>query len=167
MKIKEKMKWTISLLIITLAISSCFDTPIANYEPKNEDEREIISVLIQYQDAKNHFDIEKFLFFLHDKGQFSFQCGRMVSKNILKEELPGFWAEVKSGNPGIIPITHECVNGDYYKSGELNNPHIEVNNDSAKATVSFSKGVLRLLQHFTLLREDDQWLIIRTEWGHS
>ncbi len=161
-----KMKFFVLLMVIALAVS-CFDSPIEKYEPKSQDEREIVSLLIQYQDARNHFDVERFLSFLHEQGQFSFQCGRMVSKDTLIEELPGFWAEVKSGNPGIIPITHECINGDYSKSGELSNPEIEINNDSAKATLMFSKGFLRLLQHFTLLRENDQWLIVRTAWGHN
>lgn len=156
------------LLIITaVVVSSCCDASIETYEPKNQVEKEIISVLIQYQDAKNHFDIERFLSLLHDNGEFTFQCGRMVNKAILKEQFPGFWADIQSGNAAVFPIVHECINGDYYQSGELNNPQIEINGDTAEATVLFTNGVCRVDLYFSMLREKDRWLITRTEWGHS
>jgi hypothetical protein len=85
----------------------------------------------------------------------------------LKELLPGFWAELKSGNSAVIPLVHECINGDYYHTGRLNNPQIEIHQDRARATVLFAKGVCRILLYVALQREDDRWLITRTEWGES
>jgi hypothetical protein len=167
MKTNDNMCRSCFLIITAFVIFSCCDAPIATYEPKNQDEKEIISVLIQYQDAKNHFDIERLVSFLHDKGEFTFQCGRMVTKAVLKEEFPSFWADIRSGNAAVFPIVHECINGDYYKSGELNNPQIEIDNDTAVATVLFTNGVCRVDLYFSMLRENDRWLITRTEWGHS
>jgi len=150
-----------------MVVSSCCDSLIDEYEPKNQDEKEILSLLIQYQDAKNNLDIERLLSFLHEKGLFTFQCGRMVKKKVLEEELPAFWADIQAGNAAVFPIVHECINGDYYTSGEFNNPQIEINDDTAEATVLFTKGVCRVELYFSILRENDRWLITRTEWGES
>lgn len=145
----------------------CCDASISLYECKNKDEKEIISVLIQYQDAKNNFDIKKLLSLLHENGIFTFQCLRMVTKVVLEEELPDFWADIQSGNAAVFPIVHECINGDYYKSGELNNPQIEINYNTTEVTVLFKKGVCRVELYVSMLFENDRWLITRTEWGHS
>ena len=153
-------------MAIALVISSCSDS-ITKYDPKNQDEREIISLLIQYQEAKNHFDIERLLSFLHEKGEFSFECGLMVSKTKVREALPDLWAEIRSGNQAAVPMVHECINGDYKKSGELNSPQIEINHDAAEVTVNYTSGFCRLPQYFSMLRENDRWMITRTEWGQN
>jgi hypothetical protein len=84
-----------------------------------------------------------------------------------KPSLPGFWAELKTGNSAVIPLVHECINGDYFHTGRLNNPRIAIHGDEAQATVLFTKGVCRILLYVTMRREDDRWLITRTEWGES
>ena len=155
------------LLWLSFLITSSCDAPIEQYEPRSPDEKEIIAVLIQYQDAKNRFDLGRLMPLLDDKGEFSFQCGMMVSKARLKEMLPGFWAELKSGNSAVIPLVHECINGDYYHTGKLNNPRIQIHDDTALATVLFAKGVCRVLLHVAMRRADGRWLITRTEWGES
>lgn len=167
MTINKNLSLFYFIITIVSAVSSGCDSPVAKYEPQNQDEREIIAVVIQYQDSRNHFDIEKLLSLLHNNGQFTFECGRMVSKSVIKEELPILWSELKSGNSAVIPLVHECINGDYHKSGELNNPQIAINDDKAKVTVMFTKGFTRLLLYFSMLRENDRWLITRTEWGHN
>jgi len=163
----KNMRLSYFLIIIVWIISSCGDASIAKYAPKNQDEKEIVSLLIQYQDAKNNFDIENLVSTLHDKGKFTFECGRMVSKATLEKVLPALWAEIRSGNSAVIPIVHECINGDYYKSGELNHPKIKINNDTAEATVKYTHGFCRVPLYFSMLRENDRWRITRTEWGHN
>ena len=91
----------------------------------------------------------------------------MVSKSELKKALPRLWAEIQSGDQTVIPLVHECINGDYVKSGDLSNPQIEIKSDTAEATVKFTGGFCRLPLHFSLLRESGRWLIIRTEWGQN
>lgn len=168
MKTNQHMNLFYSLIITAVVIFSGCDHSISEYRTENEDEREIISILIQYQDAKNKFDIKKLLSFLHDKGKFSFACGMMVSKAELKRVLPGFWAEMNSGKLGVVPMAHECLNGDYYKSGELKNPEIKINNNTAEATVRFTKRFSSsLLLYFSMVREKNHWMITRTEWGPS
>ena len=154
-------------MVLPLCLACCCDAPIEQYAPHSQDEQAILEVLMQYQDARNRFDLEGLLPLLHDKGEFTFQCGMMVSKDKLKEMLPGFWAKLKSGDSAVIPLVHECINGDYYHTGRLNNPQVEIHYDQARATVLFTKGVCRVLLYATMLREDDRWLITRTEWGES
>lgn len=155
----------IVLMLFASVISSCGDASITTYTPKNQDEGEIISLLIQYHDAKNRFDLEKLLSCLDDQGEFSFECGLMVSKTKLKNLLPIFWAELGSGNPAAIPLVHECINGNYYTSGELNNAEIEIKNGKAEVTVVFTKGVCRVPFYLSMRQNKDRWLITRTEWG--
>ena len=81
--------------------------------------------------------------------------------------LPGFWTVLRSGDTAVIPLVHECINGDYYESGAFNNPEIEVNDETAYAKVLFTNGVCRVLLNFSMCRENDRWLITRTEWGES
>jgi hypothetical protein len=139
--------------------------PISKYEPVNQDERDIISMLIQYQEAKNNQDIERLLPLLHDNGEFALQCGRMVTKSVLKIELPAFWYDIHSGNATNFPIVHECINGELYKTGTLNNPKIHINNGISKTTVLFTKGVCRVSFYVSMILENDRWWITRTEWG--
>lgn len=155
------------LLLFTFVIVCSCDSPIEKYIPQDRDEKEILSVLIQYQDAKNRFDLDTFLSFLHENGEFSYQCGVMVSKAKLKKLLPGYWTEIMSGNSAAFSLVHECINGDSYKSGKLNNLQIEIRNDQAQVTALFTKGFTRVLQYFSMTRENDRWLITRTEWGQS
>ncbi|MBC2735284.1 MAG: hypothetical protein HF981_13075 [Desulfobacteraceae bacterium] len=156
-----------SLMLFTCLITCSCGAPIEKYEPRSQDEKEIVSVLVEYQEAKNGFDLERLLYLLHEKGEFTFQCGMMVSKNRLKEMLPGFWAKLSSGDSAVIPIVHECINGDYYNTGKLHNLQIEIHRDKALATVLFAKGVCRVPLYVTMRREDARWLITRTEWGES
>jgi hypothetical protein len=137
------------------------------YVPDNEEEKEIISVLFQYQEAKNNFDLYRLLSFLHEKGEFSFACGLMISKNELQSVLPDFWADIQSKNKITVPYAHECLNGDYFESGELNNPKIKVNKETAEVSVLVTKGFSRVILLFWLIRENNTWLITRTEWGRS
>jgi len=167
MKTKDNIRLVLFLLLPALVFVSCGDSSIVAYEPKNQEESEIISLLIEYKEAKYHFDMEKLLPLLHDRGEFTFQCGQRVSKAKLKAMLPGFWAKLRSGDSAIIPLVHECINGDYYESGAFNNPEIEVNDDTARANVLFTNGVCRVLLYFSMRRENDRWLITRTEWGES
>ncbi|RLC04363.1 MAG: hypothetical protein DRI57_28345, partial [Deltaproteobacteria bacterium] len=131
--------FSVTLMILMSAFSCSEDTSLTEYVPENQDEREIRSLLIQYQDAKNRSDLEQFLACLHDQGRYSFRGGAMISKGRLKKLFPGFWAELKSGNPAIYPITHECVTGDHFLSGRLMNPQITVSGNTAK---SGNRGVL-------------------------
>ncbi len=153
------------MLILAGVLVACGDIRIADYQPASADERKIIALLVQYQDAKNNQDLERFLSLLHDDGVFGFQCERMVSKAVLRKELPGFWADIQAGDAAVFPMVHECINGEYYPICAFANPHIEIKDDNAVGSALFTKGVCRVPLYFSMSREADSWRITRTEWG--
>ena len=105
-------KIILPLLIITLNIS-CSGPSLEEYLPKVQEEKKIISLLIQYQDAKINCNLDQFLACLHENGVFHFGRGFMLSKNELKESLPSFWAGLKSGSREFYPMNREMITGNY------------------------------------------------------
>lgn len=143
-------------------------TRISDIQPKNQSEKEILSVLIEYQNAKNERDIDRLLDLLHSTGEFTYACGIMVSKAELRENLPSFWAELDNERLKNVPMAHECLNGDYYTTGILRDPEIIVSGESANVKVWFTRPLWSsLLQFFSLVREDGRWRITRIWWGPS
>ena len=156
---------SLSAFVAPALFSAC-DAPISEYAPGGPDEKEILSVVMQYQEAKNHFDIDRLLSFLHNGGTFTFKCGMMVSKAKLGKDLPVLWAALQEGDSSVIPLVHECINGDCYKTGALYNPKVVIDGDKAEVTVLYKKSVCKVLEYFTMCRENGRWLITKTEWGH-
>lgn len=157
----------VSLFLICLIVLGC-DTPISEYNPKTPEEAAIISVLIKYQKAKNEHAIKKLMPLLHDRGEFSYACGIMISKEELKARLPEFWERMRLDKLAVVPLAHECLNGDYYSSAVLKEPIVEVTGNTARARVWLTKRFSSsLLLFLNLVREDEQWLITHTEWGPS
>jgi len=151
------------LLIITLNIS-CSGPSLEEYLPKNQEEKNIISLLIQYQGAKINCDLDQFLACLHEKGDFHFGIGFMLSKKELKESLPSFWAGLKSGSREFYPMNREMITGNYILTGRFFNPQIVINQESAEVIMTFMKWGWRLRHYISMIKENDQWLITRLDW---
>ncbi len=151
------------LLIITLNIS-CSGPSLEEYLPKNQEEMKIISLLIQYQDAKINCNLDQFLSCLYEKGTFHFGRGFMLSKNELKESLPSFWAGLKSGSREFYPMNREMISGNYILTGRFFNPIIEINQEFAEVIVTFMKYGWRLRHFISMIKENDRWLITRLDW---
>lgn len=150
-------------MIFMLAFS-CSNTSLKEYASENQQETEIVKILIQYQDAKNNFDLEKYLACLHNQGKYYFGGGQMVSKEELKKLLPNFWTRLQSGDRTFYPMSRESLNGNYFQSGEFINPQIVITQDTADVTVTFTKDGWRLKHYISMVRENNQWLIKRLDW---
>jgi hypothetical protein len=158
------------LFLFTLTFDGClpWDVQLKEYLPKNMVEGELVALLIEYQDAKNRFDLYRFLACLHEHGRFSYKGAAMVSKETLRASLPGFWRILQSPNRIILyPLSHEFVTGDYYLSGRLVNPRISINGSNAEATVTFTSGWWRQKHYISMQRVNDQWLITLLEWEEA
>lgn len=143
-------------------------TQISDIQARNQTEREILSLLTVYQEAKNDRDMENLMVLLHPAGEFSYACGIMVSKAELAEMLPAFWAKLDNELLKTVPMAHECLNGDYYTTGILRDPEIIVSGNRANVKVWFTRPLWSsLLQFFNLVREEGNWRITRTWWGPS
>lgn len=158
------------LVLFALTLDGCLpgDVQLTEYQPKNMVEGEIVALLIEYQDAKNRFDLSRFLACLHGQGRFSYKGAAMVSKETLRASLPGFWRTLQSPNRIILyPLSHEFVTGDYYLSGRLVNPRISINGSSAIATVTFTSGWWRQKHYISMQRVNDQWVVTLLEWEEA
>ena len=151
------------LLIITLSISRSGPL-LEEYLPKNQEEKKIILLLIQYQDAKIYCDLDQFLACLYEKGNFHFGRGFMLSKKELKESLPSFWAGLQSGSPEFYPMNREMITGNYILTGRFFNPQIVINQESAEVIMTFMKWGWRLRHYISMIKQNDQWLITRLDW---
>ena len=155
-----------TLIILCLNLS-CSGPSLTEYQPKNEEEKEIISLLIQYQDAKINCSLNQFLSCLHEKGEYHFGRGFMVSKNELEESLPSFWAGLKSGSRVVYPMNREMITGNYIITGRFYNPQIEFKQDAAEVIMTFMKWGWRLRHYISMIKENDQWLITRLDWEEN
>jgi hypothetical protein len=159
--------WLTKIFLLSLIISlniSCSNPSLEEYIPKNPDEKKIISLLIRYQEAKINCDLENFMVCLHDKGTFYFGRGVLLSKIELRESLPVFWDGLKSGSRQFYPINREMITGDYILTGRFYNPQIRINDESAEVVMTFMKWGWRLGHHISVVKENGQWLITKTDW---
>ena len=146
-------------------ITSCSDVSLKEYISKNQEEREIIALLIQYQEAKNRSDIEQFLSLLHEQGRYSF-FDLKVSKDALKKMLPESWAKLESGEALNDLINHEGITGDYFRTWCLYNPKIKLSKNTAIVTVMVKfNWWWGLRHHIRLLRDNNgRWVINCLNW---
>ena len=156
-------KITLPLLMITWNIS-CSGPSLEEYLPENPEEKKIVSLLIQYQDAKINCNLDQFLACLQENGTFHFGRGFMLSKNELKESLPSFWAGLKSGSREFYPMNREMITGNYILTGRFFNPKIVIYQESAEVILTFMKYGWRLRHYISMIKENDQWLITRLDW---
>ena len=61
----------LTLLIVSMSIA-CSQITLFDYQARNQAEEEIKTVLLEYLDAKQRFDIGRYLACLHDQGRFHF-----------------------------------------------------------------------------------------------
>ncbi len=154
-----------AVFVILLLTVSCSDIPLKEYECKNQEEKEILALLIEYEDARNTFDIDRYLATLHEQGTYHYACSVMVSKERLKNDLPEFWAKLRSGDL-LAPMNRENMTGNYFLTGRLHNPEITIEQDTARITLMYSSWGFRLIRYIHARRDDGRWLINRLDWGN-
>ena len=126
-------------LNLFLIFNSC-DTPLNKYQPKNEDEKQIIALLESFCDACNNGDLAKLQSIFHDEGVFNSVRGGKVTKSQITEK-ESEWFTVS----GKI---------------KLKNPDFTLGSSDATVTVQGKHGTHYTTGHrFTLAKENDRWLI--------
>lgn len=154
------------LLVLSTSIDiGCTNIGLNGYTPKTDDEKQIISLLKEYQTAKNLHDIERLLACLHEDGHFQFMGGSRVSKMILANWAPHVWSRFKAGQFPDHPINHEQITGDFFPTGRLMNPRITINNNVADIVVTYTTGGWWWQKHFiTAINTGRGWKIMKLEW---
>ena len=153
----------LTLLIVSMSIA-CSEISLSEYQARNRIEEEIKTVLLAYLDAKQRFDIERYLACLHDRGRFHFECGRRLSKGELGQLLPKFWDDMRSGNPAFYPINRECMTGDYFDYGRYVDPRMDIDGCRARVALRFTVGWWGLEHTVSLVKENERWMINGLDW---
>jgi hypothetical protein len=119
-------------------------TPIEKYQAKNYDEKKIIDLLIRYTEAVNKGDSEKIIPLFHENGVYIASAGSIIlSREKMSEWKPEDWTA-----SGIRKIY---------------NPEITINGNEAKVTAKVKYGNVSYGGIFTLIKENNEWLIMRRD----
>ena len=160
----RRLKIGFIIFLVFIIITSCSNVSLKEYISKNQEEREIISLLIQYEEAKNRSDAEQFLSLLHGQGHYSFLDSK-VSKDLLKKMLPKYWAKLETGEAPTFVINHEQITGDYFRTWSFDNPQITLSKNTATVTVMVKfNWWWGLRHHIRLIQDNGRWVINYSDW---
>ena len=132
----------ISLAVSTLLLFNSCDSSIEKYNPKNEDEKKIISLLNTYCATRNSADLKKLQSTFHDDGIYISGDGGQFTKEKILETNPKDWLDHKV---------------------ELYNPEIKINGNKAQVITlaKYFSGTYKVTQYYDLVNENNQWLIMK------
>jgi len=139
----KRTLFIIFILSIFLLFNSC-DTPLNEYQAKNEDEKQIIALLNTFLEANNSGDLINLQKTFHDNGIYKSLRGGQVTKSQITETQPE-WFTIA----GKI---------------ELKNPEIKIAENEATVQVKSKHGAhFTSSEIFTLIKENNRWLIMKVE----
>ncbi len=127
------------LVIFSISFLSACGTPLQEYEPKNEMEKEIKNLLIEFAQARNDYNANKMASLFTDTGRL-----------------------ILDGRP--IPITEYASvwkKSDLKTAGQYKwiNPKILMKDTIAEAGLSGKQGFFSLPFNFKLIHENNRWKI--------
>ena len=134
----------IGLIISALLLFISCEIPLNDYQPKSEDEKQIIVLFNTYADARNKGDLNRLQSTFHDNGVYISNDGIKVPKaEILKTESE-WWVRA-----GVV---------------ELLNPEIKINGNDATVLATEKHGThFKTAGLYTLVKENGHWLIMKRE----
>jgi hypothetical protein len=139
-----KRAFLIGFIISALLLLNSCDTPLNDYQPKSEDEKQIIVLLNTYRDARNNGDLNRLQSAFHDNGIYISSDGIKVPKAEIVKTESEWWVGV-----GRI---------------ELLNPEIEINSNDATVLVTEKHGThYKTAGLYTSVKENGHWLIMKRE----
>ena len=128
-----------SILSVIMLLISC-GTPLEQYQPKNETEKNLTEVLLRHANARVSGDTEKILEGFQDNCQVSLRPNVMLSKQQLKELNADDWT--------------------YDGKVDFSDPKFDIEGDKAIVNLKINIGVAgNRNSHYTLVKENDEWLI--------
>ncbi len=128
-----------SILSVLVLLISC-GTPLEQYQPKNETEKELTETLLRHANARVSGDADKILAGFHDNCQVSLRPNVMLSKQQLSELKADDWT----------------YDGKVYFS----DPKFDIEGDKAIVNLKLNVGVAgNRNSHYTMVKENDEWLI--------
>jgi hypothetical protein len=141
---ETKMKKIIITMafFIFLFISFSCGTPVSEYEPKNQAEKEIKALLIEYLNCRNKHDLDGLLALFHDDVKLKFALfSNYVTKGQLREIFPDHFES--------------------FPTVEFTNAKMEVAENKALVNCKVNVSGAKLKGIFDLVKENDRWLFIK------
>ena len=135
------MKPMISITLILLAvfmIISC-DTPLNEYKPKNDDEKQIVALLETFVEARNSQDLKTIRSIFHDDGIYFKGMGGEIKASEIESTDPEWWTSF-----GKFGIT---------------DPEININGNEAQIAMNTTYGKARFQAFYVMVKEENKWLI--------
>ena len=152
------------VLASLLLILSCSNTPLEKYAPQSDEEARIFEVLVDYQQARQDFDLQGYLSCLHEHGRYNYASRVMVSKRELSVLLPEFWDGLRAGRRSFYPMCRENLSGNYFVGFHLTNPQMAITQNTAKVVVTYANAGWRLKHYISLIKDHQRWWINRLDW---
>ena len=137
----KKIIITMAILIFLFIPFSC-GTPVSEYEPKNQAEKEIKALLIEYLNCWNKQDLDGLLALFHDDAKLRFPD----SSNYITKRQSG----------EIYPDHFER-----YPTVEFSNAKMEVAENKALVNCKVNACGVKLKGTYDLVKENDRWLFIK------
>jgi hypothetical protein len=134
----------IGIIISALLLFNSCDTPLNEYKPKSDDEKQIIALLNTYADARNKGDLNRLQSTFQDNGVYISNDGIKVPKAEIVKTESEWW-----------------VSGGKF---EVLNPEIKINSKDATALATEKHGThFKTAGLYTLVKENGNWLIMKRE----
>jgi ketosteroid isomerase-like protein len=137
----------IATLILLFTPISC-GTPLSEYEPKNQAEQEIKSLLIEYLDCRNKHDLDGLLALFRDDAKVMQGHGGN-RKHVTKKQARETYPELFESFPTM----------------KITNPNMEITENKAVVTFKITANGFKLKGTQHLVKEKDRWLIIKNTYS--
>jgi len=142
----QRINIFIFVLSACLLFNSC-DTPLNEYVPKNDTEKDITALLNTYLDARNNGDIKRLTSTFADNGQYIAGNGARWTKSKIAESDAEWWLQ--------------------YGKVKLLNPEFNINGNQATVSSTGKWGVAYKTPHIaSLVKQEGNWLIVKVKTGN-
>ena len=128
--------------------------PISEYETQDRDEKMILSLFLDFAQARNTRDVERFLSTFHEDARYMIEPGFMATKKELRALLPGLWDKGADGC-----ITWECIDENCFSHWSLANPEFFLGQNQARVEMLIKAGIYRGPLYVDLVKDQNQWFI--------
>ena len=134
------INWGLAILIVFL-LSAC-GTPLNDYHPKNEEEKEIKTLLVQFTENRNNYDVNNMASCLADNCSIDY-----FDRSLTKASFVSGMKRSDLESRGKFKYT---------------NPKFNIADKSAQVSIDFNQGIISYAVYFKMVRENSGWKI--SEW---
>ena len=128
-------------IFLIFLLSAC-GTPLHDYNPKNEKEKEIKSLLVEFTKYRNNYDVNNMFSCLADNCIINFYGGSLTKASFVSR----------------------MKRSDLESRGKFKytNPKFNIADKSAQVSIDFHQGITSYTVYFKMVRENSGWKI--SEW---